>query len=259
MLSALKYFLVLYSAVLFSVSEVPTTSQWINSGALAVLSTASNVGLALVSTPQCRWCTPNNFDLEIGRALVLNNLELAAVASHFITFGVIPVTALAATAHLSKTAQQFALNALVLFDSAMATLAITHAIKVSTRREIPEVFFGFPFIEDRRKNLSFLSGHTSFALSLLSTASVLAFREKVAWAPYFTACAAGAGLLVAYSRLASAKHWTTDVLAGIGLGIAVGTAMPFLIYEFPGEHYPKILKVVPSLLEENLMVNVLVR
>lgn len=238
----------------------PTPTEWLKSGSIGALALATNLALFFIPTPHCSWCKTNDFDKQIGRALAVKDLEQASSLSHFLTLGVVPITTLIASAGFSKTKEQFALHALVLFDSAMATLALSQAIKISARREIPELYFKNPYADNRFKNQSFLSGHTSLAFSLLSTASVLAFREKASFAPYFTAFAAAAGLLVGYSRIASGKHWASDVLAGMGLGIAVGVAMPFLIYETPKLFSEQVaVSLAPLFLDNKLFIQVSLR
>jgi len=252
-----QYFLVFYSTLAIGTTQPPTPNEWIKSGSIALLAAATNATLFFVPTPVCAWCKSNNFDTEISRALVVKDLEQAATLSHLLTLGVIPAAALASTMGGAKSGQALALNTLVLFDSAMTTLAITQAIKVSARRQIPQVYFRFPYADNRYKNQAFLSGHTSFAFSLLTTASVLAFREKAPWAPYFTAFAACAGLLVGYSRIASGKHWASDVLAGMGLGVGVGLAIPFFIYEQPTIFSHRVaLSIGPTLVDKNLFIQI---
>lgn len=223
---------------------------------MAAAGGTASLGLYLIPTPHCAWCTTNNFDVSIGRALAANNLQGAAMTSHIVTLGTVPIISLIAAAFAAKSEQHFALHGLILLDSAMLTLALTQAVKVITKRQRPEIFFDFPYADGRITNQSFWSGHTSLAFSLLSTASVLAFRDGATWAPYFTALAFSAGLFVGYSRIASGKHWTSDVLAGMGLGIAVGTIMPFLILDSSNNLR---LSINPLPGNEGLFVEVLAR
>ena len=197
---------------------------------IGVLSLGASIALFFVPTPQCIWCETNNFDVRAGYLLGAKDIEFASSMSHMLTLAVVPMVAFGALLAMAKYPTHAALNTLVLLDSALLTLALSQAIKISARREIPEPYFNNPYDNNRFKNQSFLSGHTSLAFSLLSTASVLAFREEVSWAPYFAAGAATAALLVGYSRIASGKHWASDVIAGMGLGIVVGVGMPYLIF-----------------------------
>lgn len=206
----------------------PTTSEWIKASTVTASSLALAFGLRFVSTPQCYWCNTNSFDVNIGRSWAVENIEAARLSSDLITFGLVPLMAATSVTLSSSGLSQAFRDVLVIMASAASTIALSEAIKISARRTRPEVVFGISSGGDQ-DNRSFLSGHTSFAFSILTSTSVLALKRGHRWAPYFTGVSALAGVAVGYSRIAAAKHWATDVLAGMTLGIGMGALMPLFI------------------------------
>jgi membrane-associated phospholipid phosphatase len=208
-------------------NETPSSAEWITSGVVAASGAAAAVGLMFVPTPSCHWCTTNAFDSNLTSAWIWDNPGDIRLVSDVFTYGIAPILSLGVAAYASDNLAQWGFQTLVLADTAAVTLALTEIFKVSVRRERPkEALVGADDL-----NRSFLSGHTSIAFSLLASASVMAFREGFLWAPHFASIAALTGLAVGYARVASGMHWFSDVVAGMGLGVAVGVAMPFLVDE----------------------------
>jgi len=209
-------------------SKEPSTAEWIKTSSIGLAAVALKVGLSFVETPTCTWCATNKFDSNISEALIWRNPGAARLTSDILAFGIAPLMVFGSTALVSPSAQIFARNLLIIFDSVAATSALTELSKISFRRARPGVIFGYDSPTNEDTNRSFWSGHTSLTFALLSTASVLAFKNNYPWAPYFAGSSALLGAFVAYARIAGAKHWTSDVLMGMAIGIGVGVAMPFL-------------------------------
>lgn len=209
-------------------AQKPSRAEWLKVSSIGLAGAALNFGISLVETPSCAWCTTNKFDHTISQALIWPNLGAARISSDFLAFGIAPLMAFASAALVSKNTSLFARNLLVLFDSVVVTGALTELAKISSRRTRPGAAYGYDDLSDSGANRSFCSGHTSFTFALLSSASVLAYKNNYSWAPYFAGSSALLGALVAYSRIASAKHWMSDILVGMALGIGVGIAMPFI-------------------------------
>jgi membrane-associated phospholipid phosphatase len=91
-----------------------------------------------------------------------------------------------------------------LSQAILLTQAYTVALKVAVRRERP----------DGSNNRSFPSGHASNAFAI---ASVTARHYKKLAIPAYAF-----GTYVAVSRMAAEKHHFSDIVAGSGLGLAVG-------------------------------------
>jgi membrane-associated phospholipid phosphatase len=85
-------------------------------------------------------------------------------------------------------------------------------------------------------NLSFYSGHTSFAFALATSAGSVATLRGYRWAPAIWAVGLVAATTVGYLRIAADRHWFTDVLTGAVAGTAVGVGVPYLFHRRRGEH-----------------------
>ena len=96
------------------------------------------------------------------------------------------------------------------FRAQLITQSMVQAAKFTVQRQRP----------DGSNSLSFPSGHTA---SAFATATVLQRNMgwKVGIPAYAFASAVGA------SRMASSKHYLSDVLVGAGIGIAAGRAVSF--------------------------------
>jgi len=95
------------------------------------------------------------------------------------------------------------------------------------------------------KHYSFLSGHTSMSFTAAgliclhhSQLGLLGFSGDVLSCVTSMTLATGVGV----TRIAADKHYTTDVLAGAGLGLFSGYLMPYLLYYLPGRQ-PATLRV----------------
>lgn len=91
-----------------------------------------------------------------------------------------------------------------LSQAMIVTGVYTNAIKLAVRRERP----------DASNNRSFPSGHASNAFTI---ASVISRHYKKLAIPAYAF-----GTFVAVSRMAAEKHHFSDIVAGSGLGIAIG-------------------------------------
>lgn len=236
----------------------PTKAEWIKAGTIAASGLALTFGLRFVSTPQCYWCSTNKFDETIGRSWALENTTAARLGSDLLAFGLVPLIGLSSVALASPHLNHALRDTLVVIASAASTAAVTEAIKVSSRRARPEAVFGLTSGTNDQDNRSFVSGHASFAFSFLTSATVLAFKRHQRWAPHVAFASAGLGVLVGYSRIAAAKHWMTDVLAGMTLGIGIGAVMPFIILA-PSESSATASSfyVVPNLNRSGLEIGML--
>ena len=85
-------------------------------------------------------------------------------------------------------------------------------------------------MRSREDNLSFYSGHTTFAFALASSTATVATMRQYRLAPLVW----GAGMLLAsttgYLRIASDKHYGTDVVTGALMGTAMGVGIPYLAH-----------------------------
>lgn len=121
----------------------------------------------------------------------------------------------------------------VIYESFVATAAITEFVKVLFHRPRPYNYQdGTPLNELQTKysNLSFFSGHTSLAFSIL-TSIAYTFQLQYPESPWRYGVWAGSMLLgscIGILRIAAGKHFPTDVLTGAIVGIGIGLLIPWL-------------------------------
>lgn len=124
--------------------------------------------------------------------------------------------------------KEFAEDMTVLAETLSINGGLVTLAKYTVQRPLPRTYQGDPdLVDNPRGYRSFYSGHTSVALSAMSTAVVthrLRHPEDV-W-PIYAAAAVGAS--VAYERVAAGRHFYTDVIVGGLVGTAVGVTVPLL-------------------------------
>jgi membrane-associated phospholipid phosphatase len=107
--------------------------------------------------------------------------------------------------------------------------AITTLTKYLWQRPLPVVYSGqvSHLVDEPGGYRSFISGHTSMVVSALTAASMTysARHGASAWPWLITGVF---GTSVALERVAAGRHFYTDVIAGAGVGLAVGALVPWL-------------------------------
>lgn len=96
---------------------------------------------------------------------------------------------------------------------------------------------------------SFPSGHTLMSVVLygfLAIILVRRFSPSRGWIPF--ACAIGASLMIAFSRLYLGVHWLSDVLGGLSLGWAWVTLLGVLYLRTRVTGQPRTVLIVPAFL-----------
>jgi membrane-associated phospholipid phosphatase len=79
-------------------------------------------------------------------------------------------------------------------------------------------------------DVSFFSGHTTEAFALASAAGTVATMRGYRWAPVTWVFGGGLAAGTGYLRLAADRHWFTDVLVGMIVGVGIGMAVPLLLH-----------------------------
>lgn len=133
------------------------------------------------------------------------------------SFGILGVFALEGWALDDRRSQDIAFDGAV--TSALAAGVLCNVLKVAVGRSRP---FQAPtpwHVKPLSGRMSFPSGHTTQAASVLSVVAC----HFDSWAVKGAAAALTIG--VGWSRVYNNKHWTSDVLAGGILGTAVGSAV----------------------------------
>ncbi|NBD10624.1 phosphatase PAP2 family protein [Corallococcus sp. Z5C101001] len=198
---------------------------------------------------RCHWCdrapdgtdTLNRLD-RWGRGIrggTEASRKRANTWSNLIGFAGLPLGMLGAQYAVGRSSnasgELFAQDATIMVESAVLSSVVNQAVKFSVGRERPFVH-ALPEAEKaltahpNDNNLSFYSGHTNLAFSLVvSAGTVAAMRgykhQGLIW---------GVGLPLAASvgalRMAADKHYLTDVLTGAVVGSAFGVAVPLLLH-----------------------------
>jgi membrane-associated phospholipid phosphatase len=240
--------------------DVNWTRDGLISGGSAVLWLSTEFFLKDELAPRtCRWCdrdaagtdTLNALD-RWGRGIAPETAEgrkQAARWSDIMGFGVMPVGVFGAQYLLSSGSgapvRYYAEDSLIIFESAMLAAVTNQLVKFSVGRERP---FVHALMTEEEKagtdhptdnNLSFYSGHTSLAFSLVTAAGTVSelrgYKNSwLIWAVGLPA-AASVGLL----RMSADKHYLTDVLVGAVAGSVFGVGVPLLLHGRQQEPQPQ--------------------
>ena len=182
----------------------------------------------------------NGFDLwsRGARWPTLDSQHTADTISNILGGAVVPAAIAGLDIALARAAGhgQYAGEDLVLVaKTAAAALLLNQAVKFWAARERPFVHALTPEerlnVEDPLdKNLSFFSGHATFAFSSVVAAGTLAelrsYRGRaLVWIVGLPLAAA-----VGYLRIAADKHYLSDVLVGAAVGAAFGVGVPLLFH-----------------------------
>lgn len=179
----------------------------------------------------CRWCGgPNSVDASVRDALVWSNYVRAAQISDLSAYVMAPAVnislVLAGTFATPSTAQ-FMDDVIPVAETMVVTEWVTRGIKIGIARTRP--YAHFTDRQDADDNLSFPSGHTSRALSVVTSAAMIARARGYKSEPYIWVAGGAIGVTSAYLRIAADRHYLTDVLAGATLGVAAGLTVPLLM------------------------------
>ncbi|WP_407755830.1 phosphatase PAP2 family protein [Archangium sp.] len=197
----------------------------------------------------CRWCdrsadgtdTLNAVD-RWGRGLAASTPEGQArwnKASNIADFIVLPVGVLGGQYLLSSGSgappRYFAEDTTIILESFVVSQVVNQVVKFSVGRERP---FVHVLPEDQKpltehptdNNLSFYSGHTAMAFSLVTAAGTVSelrgYKNRwLIWAVGLPV-AASVGLM----RMGADKHYLTDVLTGAVAGSLFGVGVPLLLH-----------------------------
>jgi membrane-associated phospholipid phosphatase len=214
--------------------------------------TASVLVLAGPAALRCSWCGASAFD-EAGRdALRAGHPRTAAALSHVFSYASAPALALGAVvapAFMRGRSDHAAQNFVILLDSVILTYGVTHAAKRVFSRARPAVRHGVVHQTEyadfsAQWNESFISGDTSLAFALGSSAATLSFLRGYRSAPWVVFAGSILGVSTACLRMAADMHWATDVLAGAAVGTAIGFGLPYFLHPRVGSS-PRAFTLLP--------------
>lgn len=209
-------------------------------GALGLLAASNTVLKPYLTPTQCRWCGTPSIDANVRNALVWDNTERANMLSNVTAHGLIP----AASVGLLALGSIQAAGTDNLFDDllpivesvAFSQLAV-QAFKFSFGRERPFLHYGGE-AHGADDNMSFVSGHSALAFSLVTSAGMVAHERGYKYEPYIWAIGLPLAATTAYLRIAADKHYMTDVVAGSLIGATAGLLIPKLTKRLPFEIAP---------------------
>lgn len=225
--------------------EVNWARDGVITGASLALWVTSEALKGQIGPRQCRWCdrdaegrdTLNPVDKWARNAVVADTLEGRArwgKVSDVSDFVVLPVGVLGAQYLLARgsgaTGRQYGEDVMTIIESVGVAALTNQVVKFAVGRERPFVHEGGHTEHDSDDNVSFYSGHTSLAFSLVTAAGTVSemrgYRHSwVLWAVGLPA-AASVGLM----RMGADKHYLTDVLVGAAAGSLFGVGIPLLLH-----------------------------
>jgi membrane-associated phospholipid phosphatase len=199
---------------------------------------ATELAKPALAPARCRLCEPGALDAAASDAVRWSSPARARRASDVLVFGLLPAGAAAhqllAARHAGDVKAGW-VDLLVVAEAAALSADLTQATKYAVARRRPGALHGGPdWTHGPDDDLSFFSGHTSLASSIVAAAGTVSALRGYPSAPWVwaggAALAAGAGWL----RMAGDAHWLTDVLVGAAVGTAVGVAVPRLLHPRQG-------------------------
>jgi PAP2 superfamily len=166
-----------------------------------------------------RWTRPPGVDVSVRTALAWSNPAPAALTSDILV-GAVPL-GLGLwdffEAHAAGGFRTAAEDVLVITEAMTIAGAVTTVTRYATARIRPYAYYGHG-TGVREDHLSFWSGHTTTAFSAAAAAGYVAqIRGYDGW-PWFYAAGFTGAAAMSYFRMASDKHWMTDVVVGGGGG-----------------------------------------
>lgn len=216
------------------------------SGALVVGWVLSEFVIKKPLAPKaCRWCDTNTFDTSIRglfnptrtpSAFGLAGPDLASYVTGMIA---LPIAMLGLDALWAwqggGSSMDWLVDTLIMIESTFSALAVSQTTKYLVGRARPyTVDAPAELLATARDptdhDVSFFSGHTTFAFSLAVSAGVTASlrKYKYAWVTWAAGLSLASATMVL--RLAADKHWATDVLVAMVVGTAAGIAIPVLFH-----------------------------
>lgn len=244
----LLFALVLSFAVPARAADVrPLRHDWAVDGAVtggaAVVWLSSELLFKKELAPsKCRWCAVDGFDAAIRNALVWNDPHTADTLSNVGAFALMPLMALGGTAlagrHDGAGAQTVFSDELVIGEATMLALDLDQAVKFAAGRERPFVH-ALPGNQKSAtakpddNNLSFFSGHTTWAFGLATAAGTVCSLHHYRLTPVVWAAGLTFATTIGVLRIDADKHWATDVLTGALVGSAFGIGLPRLLHALP--------------------------
>jgi membrane-associated phospholipid phosphatase len=191
-----------------------------------------------IADDRCSWCDGNAFDDRLRAGLRWSDPRAAHQLSNALVYGIAPASAFGLTALVGWRAGRAAdwpVNAFAVLEATILAADLTQLAKFRAGRARPYMrelggdVDGAPG-PAAEHNLSFFSGHTSFAFSLAVASGTVASMRGYRGAPVVWGVGLSAAALTGWLRVAADRHYASDVLTGALVGSAVGFAVPYLLH-----------------------------
>jgi len=161
----------------------------------------------------------------------------ADVLSSVVAFGALPAAMLGLDLLCARHAGQprgAAIDTLIVLEAVMLATLTVQITKFAVGRDRPWVYALPPgqaaALGNPDANLSFFSGHSTFAFALVVSTGMVAEQRGYAWARWIWAIGLPLAVLVPVLRMGADQHYLTDVLVGAAVGAAFGYAVPALLH-----------------------------
>jgi membrane-associated phospholipid phosphatase len=205
-----------------------------------VIIVSSEMGKGSLAPAMCRWCDDNLNGLDRGArdAFKWENTRLAArisdgfglIGAPLVNFGTLFVAGRDGGAR-----SESGVDALLMLEAVGVSGVMNEVVKLTVGRERPFVH-ALPASEKSRvshaadNNLSFYSGHTSATMTMAAAGGTIATLRGYRLAPLVWGTGVTISAITGFLRIASDKHYLTDVLAGAAIGAAVGILVPVIFH-----------------------------
>ena len=212
-------------------------------GTAAAAWLVSEVPLKRTLAPEtCRWCEPNGLDSFVRGARWSGQENTADTLSNVAGFGLVPLTVIGLDSWLAvdnQVARAIPEDLVIILESSMLALVVNQGVKFAVGRERPFVHALPPeqkplTAQPSDNNLSFFSGHTTFAFSMVVAAGVVAEERGYQGRALIWGVGVPLAALTAYLRIAADRHYLTDVLVGMAVGSGLGIGVPLLLHPRKG-------------------------
>lgn len=186
----------------------------------------------------CRWCSVDAVDAGVRDALVWRDTTAADTISNIAGFALMPLVSVGfdslAAAH-QRALGNVPEDALLIAEAGVVAADVTQLTKWLVGRERPFVHALRPEEKPRTaqpsdNNLSFISGHTTEAFALAAASATIGAMRGYRWAPLAWSVGGAVAATTGYLRIAADKHWLTDVVMGMVVGIGIGVAVPYVFH-----------------------------
>ncbi len=199
-----------------------------------------------LAATQCRWCATNEFDNSVRRMFNPSLTPSAQGAagpdawSNIIGLGVTPLAMAGIGLLASYDAGEgwlgrWGTDLALIAEATMAAMVFNQAVKFIVARGRPYTVGASAELlasghDPADQNLSFFSGHTTFAVGLAVSAGVISTMRGYRFAWLTWAVGVPLAMSTILLRLGADKHWASDVMVGMAVSTAFSIGIPVLFH-----------------------------